>query len=269
MNDMRAVIVPKSDQINADDLIGGPLTITITAVSIRPGTEQPVTINFDGDGGKPYKPCKTMSRVLVNFWGPDANKYVGKSLTLYRDPKVLWGGMEVGGIRISHMSDIDGAHTMALTVKKGSKKLHVVKPLAPPPTTAGPQDTQKPVRTARQFLDELESSLQEAEDDAAVAAILAQPDVIKAKATLRNGYRDRLMQIIAAATEAPTLDDATDLIAAYAACNSAMDIQATDANPAVVTQKKKLSAPDRERVEAARREKLKALADDDFPGDRA
>jgi hypothetical protein len=71
MNDMRAVIVPKSDQINSDDLIAGPLTITITEVSIRPGTEQPVSINFDGDGGKPYKPCKSMARVMVTCWGAD------------------------------------------------------------------------------------------------------------------------------------------------------------------------------------------------------
>lgn len=129
MKDMRAVIIPKSDQISADDLIAGPMTVTITAVSIRPGTEQPVTINFDGDGGKPYKPCKSMARVMVICWGPDANEYVGRSMTLYCDPKVLWGGLAVGGIRISHMSHIDSAHTMALTATKGSKKPFTVKPL--------------------------------------------------------------------------------------------------------------------------------------------
>jgi hypothetical protein len=129
MNDMRAVIVPKSDQINSDDLIAGPLTITITGVSIRPGTEQPVSINFDGDGGKPYKPCKSMARVMVTCWGADANEYVGRSMTLYRDPTVKWGGMDVGGIRISHMTDIKSAHTMALTATKGSKKPFTVKPL--------------------------------------------------------------------------------------------------------------------------------------------
>jgi hypothetical protein len=38
-------IIPKSDQLNADDLIGGPRTITITGV--KAGTpEQPVTINL-------------------------------------------------------------------------------------------------------------------------------------------------------------------------------------------------------------------------------
>ena len=130
MNDMRAVIIPRSDQINADSLLAGPLTITITAVSIKPGTEQPVTISYDGDAGKPYRPCKSMARVMVQCWGPDANAYVGRSMTLYCDPTVTWGGMAVGGIRISHMSDIQGAQKMALTATKGSKKVFVVKPLA-------------------------------------------------------------------------------------------------------------------------------------------
>lgn len=139
MNDMRAVIVPKSDQINADDLLAGPLTITITSVSIRPGTEQPVSINFDGDGGKPFKPCKSMARVMVTCWGADANEYVGRSMTLYCDPKVQWGGMAVGGIRISHLTHISSAQTMALTATKGSKKPFTVKPLvaaAPEPGVA-------------------------------------------------------------------------------------------------------------------------------------
>src|ERR1700743_808918 len=114
MNDMRAVIIPKSDQINADDLLSGSMTITVTEVSIRPGTEQPVSIHFVGDEGKPYKPCKSMARGMVHCWGRDANKYAGRSMTLYCDPKVMWGGMAVGGIRISHMTDIAGAQTMAL-----------------------------------------------------------------------------------------------------------------------------------------------------------
>ena len=129
MNDMTAIIEPKSDQLNADSLISGPRTITITGVDIRPGTEQPCSIFFQGDEGRPWKPCKSMARVLVAAWGPDAKAYVGRSVTLYRDPSVKWGGMEVGGIRISHMSHIKGRQTMALTVTKGSKKPFVVQPL--------------------------------------------------------------------------------------------------------------------------------------------
>lgn len=129
MSDMSKVITPKSDQQNADDLIAGPLTIRVSGVDIRPGTEQPVSVRFDGDEGKPWKPCKSMCRIMVAAWGADAKAYVGRSMTLYRDPSVKWGGMDVGGIRISHMSDIDRAMVMALTVTKGSRKPYTVKPL--------------------------------------------------------------------------------------------------------------------------------------------
>jgi len=127
--DMRQVIIPKSDQLNADDLLAGPITIKITAVTVRGGQEQPVSISYEGDEGKPYKSCKSMNRVLVAAWGPDSSKYVGRSLTLYCDPKVKWGGMEVGGIRISHMSHIEKPLTMALTVTRANKKPYTVQPL--------------------------------------------------------------------------------------------------------------------------------------------
>lgn len=129
MNDMRDVIIPKSDQLNSDSLLAGPITITVTAVSIKPGTEQPVAISYTGDEGRPYKPCKSMARVLVHCWGADANQYVGRSMTLYCDPKVTWGGMAVGGIRISHMTDIKAEQVMALTATRGNKKPFTVRPL--------------------------------------------------------------------------------------------------------------------------------------------
>lgn len=135
MNDMSAVIVPKSDQMNADDLIAGPRTIRVSGVDIRAGTEQPVSIHYEGDEGKPYKPCKSMCRIMVAAWGPDAKRYVGRAMTLYRDPGVKWGGMEVGGIRISHMSDIEKTMVLALTATKGSRKPYTVRPLAAPAAT--------------------------------------------------------------------------------------------------------------------------------------
>jgi hypothetical protein len=125
---MSKVIVPRSDQINADDLLSGPLTIKIASVKVSPGTEQPVSIYFDGSD-KAYRCCKSMARVLVSAWGTDSAKYIGRSLTLYCDPKVKWGGMEVGGIRISHMSDIEKSLTLALTVTRANKKPFTVKPL--------------------------------------------------------------------------------------------------------------------------------------------
>jgi hypothetical protein len=121
-------IEPKVDQLTADHLIGRTMTIRITAVRLSPG-EQPCEIDYEGSNGLPYRPGKSMRRALVHVWGPDANAYVGRSLTLYRDDDVQFGGLKVGGIRISHMSHITAPVTMALTAKKGSKKAFKVAPL--------------------------------------------------------------------------------------------------------------------------------------------
>ncbi len=129
MNDMRPTIIPKSDQLNADDLIGQSRTIKVAKVHLTVEADQPVAVHYEGDDGKPYKPCKSMRRVMVNIWGPNAGKYAGRSMTLYRDDKVTWGGLQVGGIRISHMSNISEPVTMALTAAKASKKPFTVQPL--------------------------------------------------------------------------------------------------------------------------------------------
>ena len=121
-------IIPKSDQLNADDLIAGPITIRISAVEAG-SNEQPISIRYDGDNGRPYKPCKSMRRVLVAAWGSDGAAYVGRSLMLYCDKSVTFGPDTPGGIRISHASDIREPLEIALTVKRGKRKPFCVEPL--------------------------------------------------------------------------------------------------------------------------------------------
>lgn len=124
--DLRAAAAPKSDQLNADDLVGAPKTVKIT--DVKAGTsEQPVLIHHDG--GKPYKPCKGMIRVMILAWGDKGKDWVGKSMTLYNDPSVKWAGVEVGGIRISHVSHIKTSMTTSVTVSKGQRKPYRVDPL--------------------------------------------------------------------------------------------------------------------------------------------
>lgn len=137
--DMTSSIVPKSDQINADSLISGPMTVTITDVSIKPGEDQPIAMKLSGTP-LVYRPCKSMARVLVSAWGPDATAYVGRSLTLYRDPKVKWGGLEVGGIRISHMTDIEKDMVLMLTQTRANRAPHKVKPLQSQATQQPPAE---------------------------------------------------------------------------------------------------------------------------------
>jgi hypothetical protein len=137
MTDMTQVTAPKSDQINADDLIGGPRIVTVAGVQINAGQEQPVSITLANEP-RCYRPCKSMSRVLVAIWGADANAYIGRSLKLYRDADVTWGGMKVGGIRISEMTDMRDNRpvTMALTATRKARALYTVKPLVMPKAEA-------------------------------------------------------------------------------------------------------------------------------------
>ncbi len=154
--DMSQVIIPRSDQINADTLLAGPMTVTIRDVAIRGGQEQPVSIMLE-ETDLAFRPCKSMSRVLVNAWGPDASQYIGRSLTLYRDPSVKWGGLEVGGIRISHMTHISGEMVMQLTATKGKRNPCIIKPLVM--NAANPDaDRDKAIDWAKSHIFALESA---------------------------------------------------------------------------------------------------------------
>lgn len=126
--DLSETIAPKSDQLNADDLLSGPRTVTI--VEVRAGSaEQPVELHLQGLDGRPYKPGKSMRRVLVAAWGGDGNTYAGRSMTLYADPSVKFGGSDVGGIRISHLTHLTKPLSVNLTVTRGRRAPFIVQPL--------------------------------------------------------------------------------------------------------------------------------------------
>jgi hypothetical protein len=126
MLNLRDTIVPRSDQLNAEQLLSAPITLTVNNVT-RGTADQPVSIHYDGDNGRPYKPCKTMRKLLIFAWGDDGRVWLGRSMTVYNDPDVKFGGVKVGGIRISHLSHIDADFEVALTSTKGKKALHSIK----------------------------------------------------------------------------------------------------------------------------------------------
>lgn len=130
--DLTETIAPKSDQMNADDLMSGPRTFTITEVRKAASPEQPVDIVLaEFPEGRPFKPSKSMRRVMVAAWGKEADAYVGRRLTLFRDPEITFGRDKVGGIRISHMSHLpdNKRMTLALTMTRGKRSPFVVEPL--------------------------------------------------------------------------------------------------------------------------------------------
>jgi len=129
VSDLRDTIIPKSDQLNADQLVAGPITITVTDVARGANADQPLTIHYDGEDGRPFKPCKTVRKILLFAWGDDGRQWVGRSMTLFCDPEVKWAGVKVGGIRVSHMSHIQGDIQISLASTRGKKDAHIIRKL--------------------------------------------------------------------------------------------------------------------------------------------
>ncbi len=190
VSDLRYTIIPKSDQLNSEQLLGGPLTITVTDVRIGSSDEQPIIVHYEGESGRPFKPCKTMRKVLIFGWGADGRDWIGKTMTLYNDPQVRFGGAEVGGIRISHMSNITGDINVSLTATKGKKALHKIRRIesAPTPSIAN-------------VLAAIAAATNRTTIDAArtMAEALTDADEI---AEAQAAYRDRVVAIKAAAQRA-------------------------------------------------------------------
>ena len=134
--DITETLAPKSDQLDAVDLLGGPRTFTITGVKAG-NEEQPVQISL-AEFPRVWRPGKSMRRVLAAAWGTDAKAWVGRRVTLYCDMTVRFGGAEVGGVRISHLSHIDKPLSVPLLVTRGKSAMFKVQPLKeePRPTEA-------------------------------------------------------------------------------------------------------------------------------------
>lgn len=134
--DLTQAIIAKSDQLNASDLISGPRTFTIHEV--REGnSDQPCQIFLVEWPGRPFKPSKTVMRILVHAWGKETDDWPpGARMTLFRDPTAKWAGEEVGGIRVSHLSHIDGQFKIALRESQKKSVLYTVDPLTMDPTQA-------------------------------------------------------------------------------------------------------------------------------------
>lgn len=128
--DISDTIRASSDQLNADDLIGGDIMVRVEDVR-RGSAEQPVEVVISG-GHQPWRPCKTSRRVLAAAWGTDTTAWVGRWVTLYRDEHVTWGGRAVGGVRIRALSHIDGPLTVSLAVSRGKKQPRTVRPMNVP-----------------------------------------------------------------------------------------------------------------------------------------
>lgn len=138
--DLSNTIQPDSDQLDAVDLAAGPRTFVVAGVR-QGNAEQPVQIDL-AEFPRPWRPGKSMRRVLVALWGPDGSQYTGRRVRLYCDEKVQFGGMAVGGTRVLAMSHIGPKkRSVPLLISRGKSAMFSVEPLpddvlpnAPEPT---------------------------------------------------------------------------------------------------------------------------------------
>ena len=133
---MKITAEPRSDQWNAEDFLSGPRDFTIAKVD-HGTAEQKYDIHFVGEK-RVWRPPLTVLRLLMKAWGDDGTVWPGRRVRLFHDASITFGRDKVGGIRVSHLSHIDGPVTAMLTETRGKRKSHTVQPLPADAPTADP-----------------------------------------------------------------------------------------------------------------------------------
>lgn len=137
-DDIAATLAPKSDQLDAIDLMGQPPRVfTITKVDVQdPNAEQPVSVHL-AEFPRVWRPNVSMRRVLAHCWGSKSSAWTGRRVELYCEDDVKFGNDVTGGTRISRLSHIDGPKSVPLLLSKGRPGSWKVAPLP----TAAPEPT--------------------------------------------------------------------------------------------------------------------------------
>ena len=169
--DISESLAANSAQQNADEYLAGPKTVTVSEVK-KGSAEQPVDVHLVEFPGKPFKPAKSVRRVLAAAWGTDASQWAGRRLTIYCDPEVRYAGKAVGGLRVSHVSHIDKPVTVALTVTRGKREPFTVQPLVE--ATYAPSQDFLALMSSASTGDEKNAIWQQATEDGADGAYLAK-----------------------------------------------------------------------------------------------
>jgi hypothetical protein len=124
-------LLPKVDHLTYRHVdLYGTITATVAKAFLTDKKDRPLRIDFEPNplcldqDGKPlhYFPCKGMRIVMAKAWGTELDAFAGKSVELFGNPDVLYGGKKVGGIRISRLSHIAKPMDIDLTVSRGRKE---------------------------------------------------------------------------------------------------------------------------------------------------
>lgn len=112
--DITDALAPNSDQLDAIELVT-PRTFTVAPggrLALRDG-KTVAEIALEGFP-RVWRPSKGMLDLLAKCWGADAKQWVGHRVTLYNDPDVMFGKDRVGGVRVSHLSHIEGEQSVPI-----------------------------------------------------------------------------------------------------------------------------------------------------------
>lgn len=140
MVDVTKALEPRSDQLNADDALAGPITIHVTGGGIS--SEGGLIITTAEYPQRPWHVSKGMGRFIAAIWGPESDKWIGGALTLYRDPEVKYAGQAVGGLRIAAMTGLDKPFTGPLRLTRGKSTPFTIQPLTDTDTASQLTDAQ-------------------------------------------------------------------------------------------------------------------------------
>ena len=136
MNDIAPTLVGDSNQLSKSDLMDGPQTFTVSRVDINlSDKKRPTTIHLVEAPGKPYKPSLGMRKLIAKGWGKSSKAYIGRRLTLFHNPDVLWQGKREGGVEVCAMSDIETPFTIQVAVNAKQAKTVKVDALPDAPAT--------------------------------------------------------------------------------------------------------------------------------------
>ena len=112
--DITPALAPTSDQLDAIELVN-PRTFTIDTGSSLGKRDQKTVAEIRLVGfSRVWRPSKGMLDLLAACWGTDGKKWVGRRVTVYNDREVMFGRDKTGGVRISHLSDIDKARDVRI-----------------------------------------------------------------------------------------------------------------------------------------------------------
>lgn len=132
-DDISALLVAKSDQINAADLPRGvSIVARIVSTQVSAGAEQKMTVRLERLDGLPvklFRPCLGMQRLMAEAWGTKRSAYVDRVLRLETDPDVTYGKEKTGGVRITGMSDVPASFVYTLKTGRTATRPHRVEKL--------------------------------------------------------------------------------------------------------------------------------------------